>query len=74
MIINGATLLLARPIKDMIGEKVKVHGRSYGLSEVGYDFRMKQRVRFFPPNAFTALVMTKSVKRASDFTLEAREA
>ena len=74
MIINGASLLMARPIKDMIGEKVKVHGRSYGLSEVGYDFRMKQRIRFFPPNAFTALVMTKSVKRASDFTLEAREA
>lgn len=51
MIINGVDLWRAYPIQDMVTEKLKVHGRSYGLSEVGYDFRMKQRVRFYPPDA-----------------------
>lgn len=54
MIINGVDLFKARPIKDMEPSKLKAHGRSYGLSEVGYDFRMKQRVSFIPPNAVEA--------------------
>lgn len=49
MIVNGQALLAANPIKDMIGTKEKIHGLSYGLSEVGYDFRIKQEVRFTAP-------------------------
>lgn len=44
MIINGKTLLEAAPIKGMITEKRREHGVSYGLSEAGYDIRIKQDV------------------------------
>lgn len=46
MVINGLSLLLANPIKDMLGTKEKEHGVSHGLAEVGYDIRLKQDVRF----------------------------
>lgn len=48
MIINGKTLLMAKPIRDMIGEKRRAHGVSYGLSEAGYDIRIKQEITFRP--------------------------
>lgn len=50
MVING-TGLTSRdqpPIVGMVTEKLKTHGTSYGLSEAGYDIRLKQDVRFFP--------------------------
>lgn len=50
MIINGFDLLKAAPIKDMESMKVVVHGMSYGLSEAGYDIRIKQHIRFYPVN------------------------
>lgn len=50
MIINGSALLRAAPIKNMIGTKEKIYGLSYGLSEVGYDLRLKQRVEFRAPD------------------------
>lgn len=46
MIINGLALLEAAPIKDMVSEKVREHGVSYGLGEAGYDIRIKQEMRF----------------------------
>lgn len=46
MIINGRHLLEAAPIKDMISEKRREHGVSFGLSEAGYDIRIKQDVYF----------------------------
>ena len=48
MIINGKTLLDMQPIRDMIGEKRRAHGVSYGLSEAGYDIRIKQEIIFRP--------------------------
>lgn len=48
MILNGYDLLVAAPIKDMVPEKVVAHGMSYGLSEAGYDIRIKQEIRFYP--------------------------
>lgn len=45
-VINGQTLLRMAPIKDMANQKMKVHGVSYGLSEAGYDIRIKQDVVF----------------------------
>lgn len=46
MIINGFDLLKAAPIKDMESKKVVAHGMTYGLSEAGYDIRIKQQIRF----------------------------
>lgn len=51
MIVNGATLLVAAPIKDMATQKHKENGVSWGLSEAGYDIRIKQDVIFHPENA-----------------------
>lgn len=42
MILNGAALLEAAPIKDMLSTKERLHGVSHGLSEAGYDIRIKQ--------------------------------
>lgn len=49
MIINGNYLLQEAPIKDMAeGKMVGPGGTSFGLSEAGYDIRIKQTVRFRP--------------------------
>ena len=50
MIINGSDLLQRAPIKDMINEKRREHGVSWGLSEAGYDIRVKQDIVFYKPN------------------------
>lgn len=46
MIINGEMLLLKQPIKGMLREKHREFGVSYGLSEAGYDIRIKQAIDF----------------------------
>lgn len=46
MIINGENLLIAAPIVNMEIAKVKENGVSYGLSEAGYDIRVKQAICF----------------------------
>lgn len=46
MIINGKSLIEAAPIKSMINNKMRQNGVSFGLSEAGYDIRIKQDVRF----------------------------
>jgi len=46
MIMNGASLLIAAPIKNMLPGKVRLHGVSHGLGEAGYDIRLKQTVEF----------------------------
>jgi dCTP deaminase len=46
MIINGRNLLEAAPIKGMINDKMRQHGVSFGLSEAGYDIRLKQDIFF----------------------------
>lgn len=48
MIINGQALILMQPIKNMLMEKKREHGVSYGLSEAGYDIRIKQSIQFSP--------------------------
>ncbi len=47
MISNQNELLELAPIKNMVGTKQKEHGVSWGLSEAGYDIRIKQAVRFY---------------------------
>jgi dCTP deaminase len=46
MIINRTELLIHAPIRDMLTEKHRDRGVSYGLVEVGYDIRLKQDVEF----------------------------
>lgn len=46
MIINQHLLLSAAPIKDMLDHKVQASPTSYGLTECGYDIRLKQEVKF----------------------------
>ena len=46
MIVNGKQLLAASPIVGMLTGKEKAGGVTHGLSEVGYDVRIKQGLRF----------------------------
>lgn len=48
MVINQYLLLERAPIKDMLRQKVTHNGVSHGLSEVGYDIRLKQTICFVP--------------------------
>ncbi len=59
MIINGKALLNAAPIRNMLTEKVKHNGVSHGLTECGYDIRVKQDVLLFPGRSF---VLASSVE------------
>lgn len=52
MIINGQQLLTASPIKNMLRHKMKYNGVSHGLTECGYDIRIKQDVWLFPGRSF----------------------
>lgn len=50
MIINGPFLLLSGAILNPVSEKRYFAGTSYGLSEVGYDIRVRETVTFHPPS------------------------
>ena len=53
MICNGQSLLRAAPLSPMLATKERAHGVSHGLSEAGYDLRIKQAVTLTPENRFT---------------------
>lgn len=46
MFVNGKSLLKWKPIVDMESTKQKFEGTSFGLSEAGYDIRIKQDIEF----------------------------
>lgn len=46
MIVNGKTLLELAPIKNMLSSKESNGIVSHGLSEAGYDIRIKQNITF----------------------------
>ena len=51
MVINQHHLVRNyQPIKNMLNCKVKEHGVSHGLSEAGYDIRIKQSIQFTKEN------------------------
>lgn len=52
MILNGRALALKQPVTPMKHSKLKTHGVSYGLSEAGYDIRIKQAVTLHPLRRF----------------------
>ncbi len=72
MISNQHELLELAPIKNMVGTKQKSNGVSWGLSEAGYDIRIKQDIHF-KPNPFFQMGMDCNVNgivtRNSKFTL-----
>lgn len=46
MVINRTDLWLRAPINNMVKDKIREHGVSYGLGEAGYDIRIKQEICF----------------------------
>lgn len=52
MILNGSGLLSAAPLRPMEIAKRRKDGVSYGLSEAGYDIRIKQSVLLHPFRRF----------------------
>ena len=52
MIINGKRLLSAEPLNPMFDSKMRAHGVSHGMSEAGYDIRIKQSVTLHPLRRF----------------------
>lgn len=48
MVVNGYKLLNLAPIDDMLSYKVYHEGVSHGMSEAGYDIRIKQGILFAP--------------------------
>lgn len=46
MIVNKGTLLRCHPVKDMLESKQHNGLVSHGLSEAGYDIRIKQKIHF----------------------------
>lgn len=51
MIINNGTLLLSRPLTPMV-PKQAANGVTHGLSEAGYDIRIKQSLVLHPLRRF----------------------
>ena len=52
MIINGKRLLSAAPLDPMFDCKMRAHGVSHGMSEAGYDIRIKQSITLHPLRRF----------------------
>ena len=46
MIVNGQSLLKIQPLDPMVPTKTRSGGTSHGLSEAGYDLRIKQDIKF----------------------------
>ena len=46
MIVNGQSLLKIQPLNPMVPTKTRSGGTSHGLSEAGYDLRIKQDITF----------------------------
>lgn len=53
MVINGLSLLCSNPLTPMLDKKHQAGGVSYGLSEAGYDIRIKQETRLTSQKKFT---------------------
>lgn len=53
MIINRDALLATQALIPMYATKVRSHGVTHGMSEAGYDIRIKQEVRLHPFKKFS---------------------
>jgi dCTP deaminase len=66
MIINGKSLLDDDPLWPMTSLKVRAQGVSYGLSEAGYDIRIKQDVWLFPGKSFALASSIEKFRMPND--------
>ena len=69
MVINSEDLLKLSPIVGMSHSKVIAQGTSYGLSEAGYDIRIKQTVEFVKGTRFPRVVLVNSEASLGRFAL-----
>ena len=69
MIINGPSLLMVAPIKGMLKTKERSHGVSHGLSEAGYDIRIKQTIDFRVPDTMPARVTVDGIHVGQRFCI-----
>lgn len=60
MIINQEKLFDAKPLSPMFRMKLREHGVSYGMSEGGYDVRIKQSVTLHP---FKRFALASTIER-----------
>ena len=59
MAYNGVDLVKAAPIVNMVQRKCRTHGVSFGLTECGYDIRIRERVVL---HAFRPFVLASSIE------------
>lgn len=64
MIVNGSALLRAAPLSPMLATKERAHGTSFGLAEAGADIRVKQTIRFVPPDPLEYWDAMRSIERS----------
>lgn len=69
MVVNGSKLLEISPIINMSNSKNKEHGVSWGLSEAGYDIRIKQDVSFKEGGARFSLASSVEKFRMPNYLL-----
>ena len=66
MIVNGNALLADEPVSPMLDHKARAHGVSYGMSEAGYDIRIKQAVTLHPLRRFALASSVEKFAMRSD--------
>ena len=66
MIVNGSQLWEARHLNPMLSEKACAHGVSHGLSEAGYDLRIKQAITLHPLKRFAIASTVERFEMPSD--------
>ena len=66
MIVNGSQLWEARPLNPMLSEKARGHGVSHGMSEAGYDLRIKQAITLHPLKRFAIASTVERFEMPSD--------
>lgn len=70
MIINGTGLLRRKPMKHMMDKKIRYNGVSYGLSEAGYDIRLKQNITFQSGHAGERRILMSEPSNTGDRSLK----
>ena len=66
MIVNRQALYDADPVAPMLPSKFRAHGVSYGLTEAGYDIRIKQDVWLFPFKRFALASTVEKFRMPAD--------
>ncbi len=61
MFVNRSALLAALPITNMAVEKLTFKGTSYGLTEAGYDIRIKEEVKFTAGTIYPRILVTEGM-------------